>query len=236
MTAPTVAARAVERAVSWAGSGTGGVRHAVSPDPGTARDWLREELSRSDYRESLLERVSRWFRDLLDGLQSAVGTSGGLGPLVGAVVLVLLVAVGAFLLSRLGANATVRDQSSAVFTDTRRSAAQHRDAARAALEQGRWDDAVLESVRALASGLFERGLAQEHADVTVHEIAVKAASLFPDHQGRLDAVAATFDETRYGDRPADESHAREAVSLEDDLARLLPSRSGADGPVAAVPR
>lgn len=219
-------------AVTWART----LPSAASPDPDTARSWLREELSRPDYQESLLQRVSRWFRDLLDQLQSLTGTSGGLGPLLGVVALVLLVALGAFLLSRLGANATGQETSAPVFTDTRRSAADHRAAARTALEQERWDDAVLESVRALAAGLFERGLAQEHADVTVHELAVRTVTLFPAHRTRIDAVSASFDETRYGDRPAEESHAREAVSLEDDLARLAPSGQAADGPVVAVPR
>ena len=228
----SLAAVAVTAAATWARS----PRSATSPDPGTARSWLREELSRPDYQESLLQRVSRWFHDLLDQLQAATGASGGLSTLSGVVVLVLLVAVGTFLLSRLGANAKGREPSAPVFTDTRRSAADHRHAARTALEQERWEDAVLESVRALAAGLFERGLAQEHADVTVHEIATRTAALFPAHQPRIDAVATTFDETRYGDRPADATHALEAVSLEDDLARLAPARPAADGPLVAVPR
>lgn len=231
MTAP------VPTAGSWAATTwTGDPRTSLSPDPGTARSWLREELSRSDYQESLLHRVSRWFGEVLDRLQSAAGASGGLGPLVGIGVLVLLVAAGAFLLSRLGANPTLRDPSGQVFGERRRSAEDHRDIARSALAQGRWEEAVLESVRAMAAGLVERGLAQEQADVTVHEIAVTAASLFPEHAVRLEAVAVVFDETRYGDRPAGERHAREAVSLEADLARAASARPAPGGPVVAVPR
>ena len=208
----------------------------VDPGPGTARDWLRRELARPDYQESLLQRAQRWFGELMDRVSGAADSLTGLSPLLGVLLLVLLVALGAFLLSRLGANPALPARSAEVFAGGRDTAAAHRDRAAAALGAGRWDDAVLEAVRALTATLVERGLTPERAGVTVHEITVDAAGLFPLERERLEQVGRAFDETRYGDRPADEAQARGAVELERDLARATPGGPRAAGPVAAVPR
>ena len=213
-----------------------GLPGALFPDPGTGRDWLREELSRPEYQEGLLERVSRWFRSLLDGVQEAAASSGGFSPLVGIVLLVVLVAVGAFLLSRLGANPSRAEADGQVFTETRLDAQEHRRRATAALERSDWDEAVVESVRALAAGLFERGLVQENDQVTVHEVTEGAAALFPNLRERLAEVGEVFDATRYGDRAADEAPARAAAALEAEVARSTPGTTTGQGPVAAVPR
>ena len=53
------------------------------PDPEPARDWLRDELARPEYQESLLERFARWFNELVESVREATGTGGGLNPLVG---------------------------------------------------------------------------------------------------------------------------------------------------------
>ena len=209
---------------------------AVDPDPGTARDWLRRELARPDYQESLLQRAQRWFGELMDRVSGATDSLTGFPPLVGLLLVVLLLAVGAFLLSRLGANPALPARSAEVFAGGRDPAAAHRARAAAALGAGQWDEAVLESVRALTSTLVERGLTPERAGVTVHEITADAAGLFPLERDRLEQVGRTFDETRYGDRPADEVQARAAVALEHDLARATPGGTRTTGPVAAVPR
>lgn len=208
----------------------------VDPGPGTARDWLRRELARPDYQESLLQRAQRWFGELMDRVSGAADSFDGLSPLLGLLLLVLLVALGAFLLSRLGANPAVAGRSAEVFAGGRDTAAAHRDRAASALGAGQWDDAVLEAVRALTATLVERGLTPERAGVTVHEITADAAVMFPLEQERLEQVGGTFDETRYGDRPADEAQARAAVELERDLARAIPGGPRPVGPVAAVPR
>lgn len=208
----------------------------VDPSPGTVRDWVRRELARPDYHESLLQRAQRWFGELLDRVSGTPDALAGLSPLVGLLLLVLLVAFAAFLLSRLGANPALPAGSAEVFAGGRDPAAAHRARAEAALGLGRWDEAVLEAVRALTSTLVERGLAPERAGVTVHEITADAAGLFPLEQERLEQVGRTFDETRYGDRPAGEAQARTAVELERDLARATPGGERPAGPVAAVPR
>jgi hypothetical protein len=209
---------------------------ALRPDPGTARDWLREELSHREYHESLLQRVGHWFDELIGGLRDATTSSGGLGTAIAVVVLVVLATALALLLSRLRRNAPGRVEESTVFSEGREPGGVHRRRAREALHAGRWEEAVVESVRAITSGFFELGLVPEHLDVTVHEVSETGAALFPDQGDRLRATARAFDDTRYGERAATEQQAREAVALDGDLDGLAPDRAGVRGPVSAVPR
>ncbi len=209
---------------------------ALSPDPDQARRWLEDELSRRDYQESLLERFGRWFDDLMDTIRDATGQVGLMNPVLATVLLVVLAGLLAFALSRLRRSVAVTGQASTVFSEKRQSAEDHRRSAHDALEQSRWDDAVVESVRALASGLVERGLLPEQADLTVHELTERAAQLYPSLAARLRSTGVAFDETRYGDRPADEVRAREAVALDLETSRRAPEESGIRGPVSAVPR
>ena len=196
---------------------------ALFPDPDTAHDWLRRELSRSEYQESLSERFSRWFNNLIDDLAAA--TQGhGLSPAAALVLLALLAGGIALVLSRLRANPAPVGASAAVFTEARQTADEHRRRANTALQQGEWGEAVVEAVRALAAGLVERGLMPEQSGVTVHEISTRAAELFPREVLRVEALSFVFDETRYGDRPADERQAREGVELERELGARSPEQ------------
>lgn len=208
---------------------------ALFPDPGTAQDWLRQELTRAEYQESLLERFARWFNALIDDVLSSTGR-GGLSPIAALVLLALLAAGIALVLSRLRANPASATPSAEVFSDDRQSADEHRRRAGAALELEQWDEAVVEAVRALAAGFVERGLMPEQSGVTVHEISERAAGLFPDRAGRLEAMSVVFDETRYGDHPADERRARDAVGLERELGTRSPDDAGARRAQIAVPR
>ena len=49
-------------------------------------------------------------------------------------------------------------------------------------------------------------------------------------------MSSVFDETRYGERAADEARARAAVELEGELGSRTPEGSGARGPASMVPR
>jgi hypothetical protein len=209
---------------------------ALVPDPRQAREWLGQELSRPDYQESWVERFNRWLSDLLDKVSAATSHAGQLNPVLAAAIAVALVGLCALALSRLRRNPTVQQHGGAVFAEVRESAQQHRQAAHQALDQGRWGDAVVESVRALAAGLVERGLVPEQADVTVHELTENAAALYPGLGSRLRQTGVAFDETKYGDRPADEDRAVAAVALEDEVSRRRPEQSGSRPPVSAVPR
>jgi hypothetical protein len=209
---------------------------ALSPDPGPARSWLRHELSGPGYRPSLTERFWRAVQDLFERVRDASIHAGGFDPLLALLVLLVLVVLGAFVLSRLRANPSGDAEGLAVFTEQRLSAADHRAAALEALDRGDWRLVVVESTRALAAGLFERGLLAEEPGATAHEIAAGAAALFPAAGLRLGSAARTFDETLYGDRVADETRARELVALEHDLRAATPTSGRDRSPLAAVPR
>lgn len=214
----------------------GGVATAWSPQPDDARDRVARELSRPEYQESLSERLVRWVNDLLDALQEASTRAGGLRLGVAVLALAGLVVLLAVALSRLRTSPEVAAADTRLFAEPRSTAADHRARAAEAVRGGDWETTVVESTRALAAGLFERGLVPETAGITVHELGEHAAALFPDHGSRIAELASLFDATRYGDRTTDEEHARTAVSLEADLATATPRTGRATGPVPAVPR
>lgn len=208
---------------------------SVRPDPREAHEWLREELLRRDYRPSLLKQVQDWFGSVLDRVQHSAGNAGGLGRLVVLVLVVALLLLVAVVLSRLRRLEGGEPETQAVFGDVRRSAAEHRRLAETAFGNERWDDAVVEAMRALAAGLVERRLADDLPAATAHEVATAAAPRFPAYGDRLAAAARTFDETRYGDRRATRERARAMLDLDHDLRSAAPS-GGGRGPVEAVPR
>ncbi|MGI9156873.1 MAG: DUF4129 domain-containing protein [Marmoricola sp.] len=207
------------------------------PDPATAHDWLQRELLRQEYRPSLLQRVRDWFAHLFDKAQSGTGNFAGLGrPLL--LLLVLLLVAGLVLLAvRLRRNPRAADPGETVFGDIRRRAAEHRALADAAFGDGRWDDAVVEGMRALAAALVERQLVDDLPAVTAHEVTGLAAPRFPSYAARLESAAGVFDETRYGDRHATRDRARAMLDLDRDLGAATPETGTTRrGPVEAVPR
>jgi hypothetical protein len=212
------------------------MRGPLHPDADTAREWLRQELLRREYRPNLVQRMQDWFQELL-GKANGTGSLGGLSDavLLGLTVLVALLLV--FVLSRLRRNAGADRAPEAVFGDVRRTAAEHRRLARAAYDTGAWDDAVVEGMRALAAGLVERQLVDDVPAATAHEVTSLAAPRFPSYADRLESAATAFDETRYGDHRANRERASAMLELESALTGASPSNgSDARGPVSAVPR
>ena len=93
------------------------VPRSLFPDPESARELLQDELARPEYQEPFLERVARWFNDLVDSARDATATTGGLSQLAALVLLALLVVGVAVALSRLRANPTPSKSGTAVFSD-----------------------------------------------------------------------------------------------------------------------
>ena len=213
------------------------LRGPLHPDADTAREWLRQELLRREYRPNLVQRVQEWFQDLLDRAQNGTGSFGGLSDAVLLGLTVVLVLLLVFVLSRLRRNAGADRTPEPVFGDERRTAAEHRRLARAAYDTGAWDDAVVEGMRALAAGLVERQLVDDVPAATAHEVTAPAAPRFPPYADRLEVAATVFDETRYGDRHATRERADAMLDLESALTSASPTNGhGTRGPVAAVPR
>lgn len=209
----------------------------VLPGPDDARELLRTELDRPEYRPGLFERIRAWFADLFETLFG--GLSGTDLPTWWILLVLLglgaaLVALVVWVLLR-GRGGRTGHADEGVFDGRRLSAASHRAAAQRALADGDHDLAVVEAVRALAAGLIERSLLADAPDLTVHELTQTAAARFASERESLVRTGQAFDEVRYGDRHADAETARAALELEQRIAGSRPG-DGATGPVAAVPR
>jgi len=209
----------------------------LRPDPGPAHDWIRQELAKPEYQPTLLERATRWIGSALARLLDAVSGIARLNSVVAIAILVVALVVIALALGRLRReprNRGAADRS--VLEDTRTTAAQYRARATKALAEERWDEAVVDGMRAIAVGLVERALVEDQPSATAHEVATTASGVFPTEQARLESAARLFDDVRYGDRHADRAGAGALLELERSLRHLHPERTGSNGPVLAVPR
>lgn len=206
----------------------------VDPDRPTARQWAIEELAQQDYvqaQPNLLMRALLWVLDRLDDLlQSGTGADAGLGLVVGLVLVLAVVVVAVLLAGPLRASgARRRARADAVFGDTTRTAAQHREAAARAAEQQRWAEAVQESFRAAARTMEERVVLDRRPGRTADEIAVEGGAALPDAAAALARAARVFDDVTYGERPGDRSGYTTCLEADDAVRRARP-----EGLLAAV--
>ncbi|QWC83792.1 DUF4129 domain-containing protein [Nocardioidaceae bacterium] len=208
---------------------------ALLPDPGPARDLLRRELSGSEYRPTLLEQARDFVFGLIEDAQQAVAEAGAFNLLTLTVAAVALAVVLLWLLSRLRPETRARAVP-AVLGDSTATAAEHRDRARAAYDQGRFDDAVREALRGLARDLEQRpGSSDVRPGSTAREVGAQATRWFPDRAGDIDAAVRSFEDVVYGDRRATPEEAERALRTGETLAEQQP-RPGEGASVAAVPQ
>lgn len=177
----------------------------VDPDADEAREWLREELGRTDGGggaevPSWIEQLLDWLRGLLGEAGPPSGNDGTIGT-IGLVVIVVVVVgllVAAFLiygLPRLRRRSRVAGD---LFgEDDDRDAATIRTAAERAAAAGDYTTAVVESFRSLARGLAERGVVFAFPGTTARDFAVRAGVVFPHAAERLRDAAVVFDGVRY---------------------------------------
>ncbi len=177
----------------------------VVPDPDSARDAAREELTDPAYRSqepTLFERITDEILDRLGELfgRTADNAPGGRWSLVLLTAVVLLAVWG--LRARLGKLASTGRRTAEVFGTTVRTAAEHHADADTALAAGDLDTAVTERFRALVRGLEERGLLDPRPGRTANEAAEEGGRLLASCALQLRAAARVFDEVRYGGRAA----------------------------------
>ena len=206
------------------------VVRGLQPEPGPARELLRRELSRADYQPTLLERAQRRIGDLIDRVVGSVEGAGALSITTLLVLAAVLAIALLLLLSRLRPD-TRSGEPEPVLGDSTRTAAEHRERARRALAEQQWDQAVIESLRAIARDLEERSEAGGgvRPGLTAREVVGLARARFPGRDDDLDALGRSFEDVVYGDRRAVSGEAERSVSTAEDLARAAPS-SGS-GPV-----
>ena len=181
----------------------------------------RRELSKGIYHRyddpwpvRAFKTVEHWIGNLLDriGEHAPGGGAGAFGLLLAVAVLVLLARwqLGPVRRSR-------RLATGPVLADRDRTAADHRRAAEQAAAAGRWDDAVVERMRAVARDLEERGVLDVRPGRTADELAAEVIRLLPSLAEPLRLATTTFDEVAYGRRPADASSYRTVVAADDAL-------------------
>src|SRR6185437_11994579 len=95
--------------------------------------------------------------------------------------------------------------------------AEHRLRAQQAAAAGRYDEAVRESLRAVARRLDERALVEPRPGRTADELAVEAGRLLPQLQSELVAGARTFDDVVYGPVTATAAHAEQLRRLDEQV-------------------
>lgn len=165
-----------------------------------ARQLARQELSKAIYHPAvpLTARVERAIARLLDAAGSAV--PGGWWALVALTAFLVIAAAG--VLAWIGPVARSRPHAAGpVLPGERLSARDHRQNAERQAAAGDYTAAVIESVRAIAMDLEERGILPARVGRTADELAAEASRLLPDQAAGLRDAARLFDDVRYGARP-----------------------------------
>jgi hypothetical protein len=181
----------------------------VPPQPPITRDGARtaagRELSKGIYHRyddpwpvAAFKAVQHWLGHVFD-------TVGRHSPGGGAGAVAIVIAVAALLIAarvKLGPLRRETRLTGAVLIDRETTAAQYRVLAETAAAAGRWDDAVLARMRALARSLEERGVVDVRAGRTADELARDVATVRPDAAEAMHAATQTFDAVIYGGRVA----------------------------------
>lgn len=194
----------------------------LDPASETAREWLREELTKSIYdtEPSLWDRFLDW---LLDLLQRTGPDAAAPRWLLGLLVAVALGALVALLVRVLRRDvATVAGRTGAVLGEDGLDAQAYRRRARLAASRGDHDAQLLDSYRAIAAAAEERVLLPELPGRTAHEVALELAALFPSAAPALREAAADFDAVRYGQQHRTRADAERVTELDSELEHTRP--------------
>jgi hypothetical protein len=190
----------------------------IEPGREQGQEWARQELANPEYargRPSLFQRAVSWVWDQLDRIGQATGL--GAGQLLVVIMVLVVVVVLVVVLVRRNVRLSVAAPGSpgAVLGESTATGTEHRSRAAAALSAGRFDEAVRESMRAIARRLDERALLDPRPGRTADEVAAAAGRLFPELAGDLRAGARTFDDVTYGSVRADLAAAEQLGRLDE---------------------
>jgi hypothetical protein len=190
----------------------------LDPSGSEARAKLRRELLHPEYhQENLLQEVFNWLlRKVGSGLDRA-SQAPPLSTLMAMLIFVALALGLAWLVSRARHTARENDERRSVLTEEAVTADELRARAAAALEAGRFEEAVVEGFRATTVRQVERGRLSDTPGATAHEVAEALAREYVAMADRVHRSARLFDEVRYGDRPATREQAASVLALDDDL-------------------
>jgi hypothetical protein len=186
--------------------------------PDEARSKLRRELLRPEYNEqNLVRRAITWAERQLGRGLDAAADAPPLSTLAAMVILVTLVGLIAWLLSKARRTARTREVDRAVLTGEVITADELRARAEAALAEGRHEEAVVDAFRAVATRQVERGRLADAPGATAHEVALELGREFPHLRVAVEQGGALFDAVLYGGRPASAPQVRSVLGLDDEL-------------------
>ena len=157
----------------------------------------RAELSKQMYHPGtpLTERIEQAIARLLN--HAVVGADVTWLIVLAAVLAIVIVVV----MGWIGPVARSRSRGRApLLAPSRARARDHRQQAERMAAAGDYAGATIESVRAIAVELEERGILAPRPGRTADEFAAEASRPLPDHAASLMAAARLFDDVRYGER------------------------------------
>jgi hypothetical protein len=190
----------------------------LDPSSSEARSKLRRELVHPEYhQQNLFQQVLDWLIRKVGGGLDRASQAPPLSTLMAMLIFVALALALAWLVSRARRTAHEKDEKRAVLTDEVVTADQLRARAEAALEAGRFEEAVVEGFRAIAVRQVERGRLSDTPGATAHEVAEALATEYAPAADRVHQSARLFDAVLYGDRPASREQAGSVLALDDDL-------------------
>jgi uncharacterized protein DUF4129 len=166
---------------------------------GAGQQLARSELSKRIYHPgaSLVERIELAIAHLLQSAQGAV--PGGWWAVIALAALAVLAA--AVVLHWIGPVARPRARPGApLLPDRPLRARDHREAGERMAAAGDFAGAIVESLRAVAKEVEERGVLPPRAGRTADELAVEASAPLPGQAAGFREAARLFDEVRYGGR------------------------------------
>jgi len=165
-----------------------------------AQQLARRELAKVLYRPSLTQRVGNAIVSFIGRLLNNADEAfpGGWWALIALITLAVLVTAAVIFWIR---PSRTQIAARALLQGPRHSADDHRRAAERLAAAGDYATAIIESLRAIAVELEERGVLPPRAGRTADELAAEAAAPLPGQASELAAAARLFDDVRYGGRP-----------------------------------
>lgn len=194
----------------------------VVPDADQAREWARDELAKTEYSDqgtSWFEAFLKWVEDLFNSVGSMSGNLSGVWTVIIVVLAVAIVAFVVWLILGPLRRSRRRKAQAGMLDDDARSSEQMRDAALAAEAAGDWDTATMEWYRASVRRMEERGRISDSPGATAREAAVLLAKAAPAVASQAAQSAHSFDVVRYGSGGLGEAEAAQSRATYDALAR-----------------
>jgi hypothetical protein len=214
-----------------AGGGNGGGA-AVTRQEG--QRLARTELSKAIYHPGV--PVTERIEQAIGRFLNSAGASVPVGWWAIVALAALLVIVIAAILAWVGPVRRSRSRAmDPLLSSGQLSAHDHRQKAERMATAGDYAAAIIESVRAIAVDLEERGILTPRVGRTAAEFAAEAGQPLPGHATGLRAAARLFDDVRYGERAGTAAGYQQVRELDVAIRAARPAVSAAPPEAGSAP-